>query len=156
VKTAFSLRYQDIKIGTGADAEAGKITRFITQGGWGSTGARDDGRKFDSSYDHPGQPVMDKDGKMERDADGQSGAERCAADYVYPGMGRAIRFRPGVCGDEDWGEEADLHSVATGVWGEWASGAGCGSPGIPAKSDLIFDVELLDRRRWRCRRIIRR
>lgn len=45
MQTAFSLRYQDIVIGTGKDAEANKIYR-VTYTGWLAA----DGHKFDSSY----------------------------------------------------------------------------------------------------------
>ncbi len=47
LKTAFSLRYQDIKIGTGAEAEPNKMYN-VHYTGW----LAEDGRKFDSSYDH--------------------------------------------------------------------------------------------------------
>ena len=64
--TAFTLRYQDIKIGTGADAEPRKMYK-VHYTGWLAA----DGHKFDSSYDHPGQPVLDKDGNMVRDTEGK-------------------------------------------------------------------------------------
>src|SRR3569833_195138 len=47
VKTAFSLRYQDLRIGTGADAEPNK-TYKVQYTGWLAA----DGHKFASSYDH--------------------------------------------------------------------------------------------------------
>src|SRR3974390_3175024 len=52
VKTAFSLRYQDIVIGTGKDAEPNKIYK-VNYTGWLAA----DGHKFDSSYHqkNPGQ-----------------------------------------------------------------------------------------------------
>jgi len=52
-KTLFSLRYQEIKIGTGAGAEPGKMYRVLYTGWLGANGRADDGRKFDSSDDHP-------------------------------------------------------------------------------------------------------
>ena len=66
VITAFTLRYQDIKIGTGPEAEPRKLFK-VHYTGWLAA----DGHKFDSSYDHPGSPMKDKDGNMERDANGQ-------------------------------------------------------------------------------------
>ena len=64
--TAFSLRYQDIKIGAGAEAEPDKIYK-VHYTGW----LAGDGRKFDSSYDHPGPPIVGKDDKMVRDTNGK-------------------------------------------------------------------------------------
>ena len=55
-KTAFSLQYQDIKLGTGADAEPNKSYEVQYTGWLAATGY-----KFYSSYDHRA-PVM-KDGK---------------------------------------------------------------------------------------------
>jgi FKBP-type peptidyl-prolyl cis-trans isomerase len=66
VKTAFTMRYEDIKIGTGAVAEPNKLYK-VHYTGWLAA----DGRKFDSSYDHPRPPVLDKDGKPVLDADGK-------------------------------------------------------------------------------------
>jgi peptidylprolyl isomerase len=66
VKTEFAERYQDIKIGTGADAEPNKMYK-VHYTGWLAA----DGRKFDSSYERR-TPVLDKDGKPELDADGKA------------------------------------------------------------------------------------
>lgn len=145
VKTAFSLRYQDIKIGTGADAEAGKIYKVHYTGWLGVNGRADDGRKFDSSYDHPGQPVMDKDGKMERDADGKvvlSGAQPIT---FIQGMGRAIPgFDQGFAGMKIGGKRRIFIPWQLAYGASGRPGPDAAHPGIPAKSDLIFDVELLD------------
>ena len=51
LETAFSLRYQDIVVGTGAVAEPNKIYKVQYTGWLGANGRADDGRKFDSSYD---------------------------------------------------------------------------------------------------------
>src|SRR5271165_1966818 len=64
-KTAFSLKYQDIKIGTGPEGEAGKLWK-VNYKGWRAA----DGVVFDQSADHR-QPVMDKDGKPEMGPDGK-------------------------------------------------------------------------------------
>ena len=66
VKTAFSLRYQEIKIGTGVEAEPNMIYK-VHYTGWLAA----DGHKFDSSYDHPRPPVLGKDGKPMMDEDGK-------------------------------------------------------------------------------------
>src|SRR5579871_3351934 len=64
IKTAFTLRYQDLKIGTGADAEPNKMYKVLYTG-WLAA----DGHKFDSSEDHR-QPVLDEDGKPVMGDDG--------------------------------------------------------------------------------------
>src|ERR1700733_9563555 len=46
LKSAFALKYQDIKLGTGADAEPGKLYK-VHYTGW----LADTGFKFDSSFD---------------------------------------------------------------------------------------------------------
>src|ERR1700726_2353516 len=56
-KVLFSLRYQDIKIGTGADAEPMKMYK-VKYTGWRAA----DGVVFDAWDKHP-SPVLDKDGK---------------------------------------------------------------------------------------------
>src|SRR5580658_8050948 len=66
VKAAFTLRYEDYKIGTGAVAEPNKLYKVHYTGYLAS-----DGHKFDSSYDHPGQPERDKDGKPVMGPDGK-------------------------------------------------------------------------------------
>ncbi len=53
VKTLFSLRYVDLKIGTGESAETRKFYT-VHYTGWTT-----DGKKFDSSFDHDGQePIV--------------------------------------------------------------------------------------------------
>ena len=53
LKTAFTLRYQDIHIGTGAAAEPNKIYK-VNYTGWLAA----DGHKFDSSYDQDRKSVV--------------------------------------------------------------------------------------------------
>lgn len=133
LKTAFALKYQDVKIGTGKDAEPGKLYK-VHYTGWLAA----DGKKFDSSFDHR-KPVLDKDGKPENDADGK------------PKLGDAepIQFpqgRRGVIPGWDQGFEGMKvggkrrlfipYQLAYGELGR--------PPVIPAKADLIFDIELVD------------
>jgi peptidylprolyl isomerase len=133
VKTAFSLRYQDIKVGTGALAEPGKLYK-VQYTGWLAS----DGTKFDSSYDHRA-PVLDKDGKPVNGPDGkpQLGEPQ---PFTFPqGRGRLI---PGW----DQGFEG-MHIGGTRrlfIPYQLAYGAMGRPPKIPAKSDLIFDIELLE------------
>ncbi len=144
-KVAFSLRYQDIEIGSGADAEPGKLYRVHYTGWLGTNGRADDGRKFDSSYDHPGPPVTDKDGKMERDADGNvklSGPQPIA---FVQGQGRAIPgFDQGFSGMKIGGKRRLFVPWQLAYGASGRPGPDAEHPGIPARSDLIFDVELLD------------
>jgi len=133
LRTAFALRYQDFKVGTGALAEPGKVYK-VHYTGWLAA----DGKKFDSSFDHR-RPVLDKDGKPENDADGK------------PKLGEPepIQFpqgRRGVIPGWDQGFEGMKvggkrrlfipYQLAYGELGR--------PPVIPPKADLIFDIELVD------------
>jgi len=133
VKSAFALKYEDYKIGTGKLAEPGKVYT-VHYTGWLAS----DGKKFDSSYDHR-QPVMDKDGKPETDADGKPKLGD-AQPLTFPqGRGRLI---PGW----DQGFEG-MHVGGKRrlfIPFQLAYGAIGRPPVIPAKADLIFDVELVD------------
>lgn len=133
VKIAFSLRYQDIKVGTGALAEPGKLYH-VQYTGWLAS----DGTKFDSSYDHVA-PELDKDGKPVNGPDGKPkmGAPQ---PFVFPqGRGRLIPgWDQGFEGMHIGGKRRLFipYQLAYGAMGR--------PPKIPAKSDLIFDIELLD------------
>jgi peptidylprolyl isomerase len=133
VKSAFVLRYQDLKIGTGPLAEPGKIYH-IQYTGWLAS----DGTKFDSSYDHA-TPVVDKDGKPETDADGKPKMNE-PKPFPFPqGFRRTI---PGM----DQGFEG-MHIGGKRrlfIPYQLAYGSMGAPPKIPAKSDLIFDVELVE------------
>ena len=146
LKTAFCLRYQDIKIGTGADAEPGKLYKVHYTGYRAA-----DGVKFDSSYDHPGQPEKDKDGKPVLGEDGKPKVGPPQPMSFPQGMGRLIPgFDQGFAGMKIGGKRR--------IFIPWQLGYGTRDlqprkapapgmpdfPGIPAKSDLIFDVELVD------------
>lgn len=130
-KTAFSLRYQDLRIGTGAEAEPNKLYK-VQYTGWLAA----DGRKFDSSYDRKEQ-VLDKDGKPELDADGKPKME--AKPLAFPqGFGRLIPgFDQGL-----WGMKVGGKRRLFIPW-QLAYGAR-GGRGIPPKADLIFDIEFVD------------
>jgi peptidylprolyl isomerase len=138
--TAFSLRYQDIKIGTGPDAEPHKVYK-VHYTGWLAA----DGHKFDSSYDHPGQPIMDKDGNFERDEKGQlkmSGAQPIS----FPqGMGRVIPgFDQGFTGMKIGGKRRLFIPWQLAYGAQGRPGPDASNPGIPPKADLIFDIELME------------
>jgi len=132
LKTAFSLRYEDFKIGTGALAEPGKVYH-VHYTGWLAS----DGTKFDSSFDHQ-SPVMGTDGKPEMDADGKP--NMAAQPLIFPqGRGRLIPgWDQGFEGMRVGGKRRLFipYQLAYGAMGR--------PPKIPAKSDLIFDVELTE------------
>jgi peptidylprolyl isomerase len=145
VKTAFSLRYQDVKIGTGADAEPNKLYHVNYTGWLDMHGAANDGYKFDSSYDHPGQPLKDKDGKPVLGPDGKP-ATGDPQPFVFPqGFGRLIPgWDQGFSGMKIGGKRRLFipYQLAYGAKGR--PGPDAKNPGIPPKADLIFDVELVD------------
>ena len=140
VKTAFSLKYEDYKLGTGAEAEPNKLYK-VQYTGWRAA----DGVKFDSSFDHPGAPVMDKDGKPEKDADGKVKTGPPQPMTFPQGMGRLIPgFDQGFHGMKVGGKRRLFIPWQLAYGTRDMPGRGADHPGIPPKSDLIFDVELVD------------
>ncbi|MGO8756844.1 MAG: FKBP-type peptidyl-prolyl cis-trans isomerase [Terracidiphilus sp.] len=138
VQIPFALRYEDIKVGTGPLGESGKIWH-IKYTGWRAA----DGAKFDSWDDHR-QPVMGKDGKPELGPDGKPKFADPEPVAMPQGMGRVI---PGF----DYGLEGMKVGGKRRIFIPWQMAYGTRNipdrpdhPGIPAKSDLIFDVELVD------------
>lgn len=139
VKSApFTLRYQDIAIGTGAVAEPNKMYKVNYTGYLGVNGRPDDGHKFDSSFDHRA-PVMGKDGKPVMGDDGKPKLGDAQPMAFPQGFGRLI---PGF----DQGFEGMKVGGKRRLFIPWqlAYGATGRPPTIPAKSNLIFDVELVD------------
>ena len=114
VKTASGLQYQDLVIGTGAEAISGRGVK-VHYTGWLQNPDGSAGQKFDSSKDR-GDP------------------------FVFPlGGGRVIRgWDEGVAGMRVGGMRKLTIPAALGYG---ARGAGGGL--IPANATLIFDVELL-------------
>jgi peptidylprolyl isomerase len=139
VRTAFSLRYQDVKIGTGPDAEPNKVYKvFYT--GWLAA----DGRKFDSSEDHR-PPLRDKDGKPVMGDDGKPKLGDPQPIAFPQGFGRVIPgFDQGFGGMKVGGKRRLFipWQLAYGARGH--PGPDPAHPGIPPKADLIFDIELVD------------
>lgn len=139
VKTAFSLRYQDIRIGAGAEAEPNKLYHVLYTGYLASNGY-----KFDSSEDHR-MPLRDKDGKIEIGPDGKPRLGE-PQPLVFPqGFGRLIPgFDLGFTGMKIGGKRRLFipWQLAYGAHGR--PGPDPAHPGIPPKADLIFDVELVD------------
>lgn len=137
VKPMFTLRYQDYKIGTGPVAETNKVYHVLYSGYLATTGV-----KFDSSDDHrapvmkDGKPVMGPDGKP------QLGEPQ---PLVFPqGFGRLIPgFDQGVAGMHIGGKRRIFIPWQL-AYGNRDIPARGDHPGIPPKSDLIFDVELVE------------
>ena len=138
VKTAVALRYQDIKIGTGPLGQDEQMWH-VKYTGWRAA----DGVKFDSWEDHR-KPIIGQDGKPEKGPDGKI-LLGDPEPLVFPhGVGRVI---PGF----DLGLEGMRVGGKRRIFVPWPLAYGYHAipdhgpdhPGIPAKSDLIFDVELL-------------
>jgi len=140
MKTAFVERYQDIKIGTGAEAEPNKLYKvFYT--GWLAS----DGRKFDSTDDHPRAPKMDANGKPVQGPDGKP-VPGPAEPIVFPqGFGRVIPgWDQGFIGMRIGGKRRLFIPWQLAYGERGRPGPDAAHPGIPPKADLIFDVELVD------------
>jgi len=144
VKMPFALRYEDIKVGTGAVGESGKLWH-LKYTGWRAA----DGVKFDSWDDHR-QPEIGPDGKPKLGPDGKPMLKEAEPIAIPQGVGRVI---PGF----DYGLDGMKIGGKRRIFIPWQMAYGTrtipdrperpgspASPGIPAKSDLIFDVELVD------------
>jgi peptidylprolyl isomerase len=139
VKTAFSLRYQDIRIGTGAEAEPNKQYQ-VHYTGWLAS----DGHKFDSSYDHK-TPVVAPDGKPVLDADGNPKMNPGEPISFIQGFGRVIPgFDQGFTGMKVGGKRRLFIPWQLAYGARGRPGPNAANPGIPPKADLIFDIELVD------------
>jgi peptidylprolyl isomerase len=138
VKPAFTLKYEDYKIGAGPLAEPNKLYHVHYTGYLAATGV-----KFDSSYDHR-TPVM-KDGKPVTGADGKPQLGE-AEPLVFPqGFGRLIPgFDQGFAGMRVGGKRRLFIPWQLGYGTREIPARGAEHPGIPPKSDLVFDVELID------------
>jgi len=137
-KTAFSLRYQDIRIGTGPEGESGKLWH-VKYKGWRAK----DGVVFDA-WDKHGQPVMGKDGKPEMGPDGKPKMSDPEPMPFPQGVGRMIPgFDYGVSGMHVGGKRRLFIPYQMAYGTRDIPDHGADHPGIPAKSDLIFDVELV-------------
>ena len=141
-KTAFALRYKDIKIGTGEEAQPNWVYR-VHYTGWLAV----DGHKFDSSYDHPRQPVMDKDGKPVMGEDGKPKLGDAEPIAFPQGYGRVIPgFDQGFAGMHVGGKRRLFIPWQLAYGAKGRPGPDAAQPGIPPKADLIFDVELVDQK----------
>lgn len=143
VKMPFALRYEDIVVGKGALGESGKLWH-LKYTGWRAA----DGVKFDS-WDEHRQPEFGPDGKPKMGPDGKPVMKDPEPIAIPQGMGRVI---PGF----DYGLDGMKIGGKRRIFIPWQMAYGTRAipdhsdaehqvhPGIPAKSDLIFDVELVD------------
>lgn len=127
-----SLRYKDIKLGTGDLAEPGKVYKVFYTGYLAS-----DGSIFDSTEKHR-QPELDADHKPVTGPDGKPKLAD-AEPFAFPqGSGRLIPgWDQGFEGMKVGGIRR-LYIPYRLAYGELGR-----PPVIPPKSDLVFDIELL-------------
>ena len=137
-KTLFALTVQDLKIGTGAEAEPMKMYK-VKYTGW----RRADGVVFDSWDQHP-TPVLDKDGKPVTGDDGKPKTNAPEPASFPVGMGRMIPgFDQGFAGMRVGGIRRIFVPWQLAYGPRAIPDRGPDRPGIPAKSDLVFEVELV-------------
>jgi peptidylprolyl isomerase len=138
-KTLFALRVQDLKVGTGAEAEPLKMYK-VKYTGWRAA----DGVVFDSWDQHP-TPVMGADGKPEVDADGKPKTTDPQPATFPVGLGRMIPgFDQGFSGMRVGGIRRIFVPWQLGYGSRGIPERSADHPGIPSKSDLVFEVELVD------------
>src|SRR5438309_1686420 len=138
-KTLFALRVQDLKVGAGAEAEPLKMYK-VKYTGWRAA----DGVVFDAWDQHP-TPVLGADGKPEMDADGKPKTAPAQPANFPVGLGRMI---PGF----DQGFSGMKVGGIRRIFVPWQLAYGSRAipdrdqdhPCIPAKSDLGFELELVD------------
>ena len=140
-----AVRYEDIQVGTGAVGESGKLWH-LNYTGWRAA----DGVKFDSSADRR-PPVIGKDGKPELGPDGKPKFGDPQPMAFPQGIGAVIPgFDFGLTGMRIGGKRRifipwQLAYGTRNLPARPAQFPGAPDfPGIPSRSDLIFDVELLD------------
>lgn len=138
-KTAFAVRYQDIKIGAGPEAEAGKLWH-IKYKGWRAK----DGVVFDA-WDKHAQPELGADGKPVMGPDGKPKMGDPQPLMFPQGTGRMIPgFDYGLTGMHVGGKRRLFIPWQMAYGNRDLPDRGPDHPGIPARSDLIFDVELVE------------
>ena len=131
------VRYEDVKIGAGALGESGKAWHLKYTGWLAATGV-----KFDAWDEHQ-KPVMGKDGKPELGPDGKPTMEEPQPIVLPQGIGAVIPgFDYGLAGMKIGGQRRIFIPWQL-AYGTRAIPDRPGHPGIPPKSDLIFDVELV-------------
>jgi peptidylprolyl isomerase len=144
VKTAFALRYLDIRLGAGAEAEPNEIYQINYTGWLGVNGRPDDGREFDSSYDRPGLPLYDKNGKAVMGPDGtQKLGDPMPMSYSQGRSRGNPGFDQGFTGMRAGGKRRLFIPWQLGYGAQGHAPVDPVRSVIPPKSDLIYDIELV-------------
>ena len=134
-----ALRYQEIKVGTGKLAENNKQYKVLYTG-YRAT----DGVIFDSTEKHR-MPLRDKDGKPVMGDDGKPKLGDPQPLPFVQGSGGAIPgFDQGFVGMKVGGKRRIFIPWQMAYGTRTIPDHGPDHPGIPAKADLIFDVDLVD------------
>ncbi len=134
-----ALRYQDIEIGKGAEAAPNKLYKVLYTGYRAS-----DGVIFDSTEKHRAA-LRDKDGKPVMGDDGKPKLGDPQPMPFPQGMGGTIiGFDQGFTGMRIGGKRRIFIPWQLAYGTRTIPDHDADHPGIPAKSDLIFDVELVE------------
>lgn len=138
MKTTLALKYQDIKLGTGPLGKDNQIWH-VKYSGWRAA----DGVIFDAWDKHP-QPVIGPDGKPVMGPDNKPKMGDPTPMEFPHGIGRMIPgFDLAVEGMHVGGKRRIFIPWALAYGYRAIPDRGPDHPGIPAKSDLVFDVELV-------------
>jgi peptidylprolyl isomerase len=140
-----ALRYQDVKVGTGAPAETGKLLKYKFTLWWlAADGQKSDATKFDATEDHPGPPQNDKDGKPVLGDDGKPKPGDPLPMPAIMGQGRPLPgWDMGVEGMKVGGKRRVFIPWQLGFGAHEVAARDATHPAVPGKSDLILDVELV-------------
>ncbi|MGD0547183.1 MAG: FKBP-type peptidyl-prolyl cis-trans isomerase [Terracidiphilus sp.] len=135
-----ALRYQDIEVGTGAVAEPGKLYKVLYTGYRAS-----DGVIFDSTDKRPRPPVLDKDNKPVLGEDGKPQQGPVQPMPFPQGKGSVfVGFDQGFNGMKVGGKRRIFIPWQLAYGLRDIPDHGPDHPAIPAKSDLIFDITLVE------------
>jgi peptidylprolyl isomerase len=134
-----ALRYQDVKVGDGAEAVPGKLLKYYS-----TLWVAADGHKLDSTDDHRA-PVLDKDKKPVLGDDGKPKLGDPQPAQLVMGQGRPLAgWDLGFEGMKVGGKRRVFIPWQLGLGAREVPARGPNQPAIPAKSDLILDVELVE------------
>jgi peptidylprolyl isomerase len=135
-----ALRYQDVKVGDGAPADPGKLAHFKF-----TIWLAENGQKFDATEDHPGPPLKDKDGKPVLGDDGKPKLGDPMPMAATLGQGRPLPgWDMGAVGMKAGGKRRVFIPWQLGFGNREIPARDATHGAVPAKSDLILDIELVD------------
>lgn len=133
-----TLSYQDVKVGDGKVAEPKKLLKFYY-----TMWLAADGSQIDST-DERVSPVLDKDKKPVLDADGKQKMSDPQPAVVPMGSLPLPGWNMGFEGMKAGGKRRVYIPWQLGLGDRDVPMRGPNHPAIPARSDLILDIELLD------------